>query len=245
MGDNKSAAIKGMLIEISVAGMLVILILGTLNYFNILPLSQTFPFLSVLPSQQKAQVSNNPSIIQRQSSNSPQSATVPAIKVLVESTSPKKFSNSASQTSIKYLEDSYVLANYNRSLGIDIDMTISGSSSSSSGISLGENIYSNSLPRISLYYFSQANSWLLSEDNAGEKKYTTLAKVEKDSIINGKFTLLISRDGKTIKVQPPAGNNITINLSRSLYGSKRSLTITTLVAPNSSLNLNYLRYTLQ
>src|SRR3989338_2164785 len=49
--SKKSSPVRSVLSEIGIAALLVVLILCTLNYFRILPVSQSFPILSFLPQQ--------------------------------------------------------------------------------------------------------------------------------------------------------------------------------------------------
>lgn len=223
---------------------LVVAILFTLNYFNIIPLSNTFSFLSFLPQQGQVRLPSSSS--KRLSTVSPSPKKTPTIQYLVTPNDPKKFTNNSSEYHANPIPNSEVKVL--GSMRIEIEMAIEMSEqvrkSSDSSALLFHNGLSNSKKDyrfLRLFYWPRAKSWMLHFQYAGKSEYLSLLPVPFGKVY-GKFVLNISSDGRQVDIFLPTGEQKTLRLPTSLYATTNKMQSTIQVAPQSRVEVSSFSY---
>lgn len=240
--DNKNSfTFAGLFGEITIVIVLVLTILTTLNYFKIIPLSSTFPFLSFLPQQQKIQfktpisISSPPATLNRSITS----------RLLISPLENKIFNN-------KTINNQYIGVNKSaikptNSLRIDVEMSVSlldNDATGSSGL-----IFKNNFPyekqeyrHVRMFYYAKAKNWLLEFRSQGKSNYFLIAKAPTNGVNFIKFALLIDKKGKNITAIVPGVSSRTFKLADSLYANSRQMNMFAQVAPHSQLNIYSLSY---
>lgn len=226
--------------ELVVTVLLIALILATLNYFSLIPLSETFPSFSFLPKLKTQQKKSPPSKAITQKA--------PTIQYLVAPNNPKTFSNNEDQYVYNPLENSSI-----RVMGpvrIDIEMTVSKlteakeNASTSSSLMFDNGLY-QSLNKdyrfLRLFYSAPHKNWALEYYYGGRSKFLPLLSVGSGEIY-GKFILSISSDGKNVKITLPTGEQKALDLPDSLYTATNKMRSMIQVAPFSQITLHSLSY---
>jgi hypothetical protein len=242
--QGKSSPLGSVITEIIIAAVLVILILGTLNYFSILPLSQSFPFLSFLPQQSGITQLQKTEQSVSSSSGSGTISILPNLRAVVQAVEPQKITNSSASASYKFLPKSGI--KISGPLRIDMEVgavTNSVKASDSDGLMFNNGLkYENKDFRLlRVFYYPKDKNWAIETRANNKSQYSFLAKAPKGTNFL-KITLLISSDGKSITVLTPGAKSKTIPFSDSLYAAGKQMNIATQVAPNSELDIYSLYY---
>ncbi len=248
MDDDKKgkSLLAAGLVEITIVTVLIVAILGTLNYFAVLPLSDTFPFLSFLPQQStqvnpqkrdnqfpQAKIGQN----QDQSSNVRRLIVSPDVKTVTNSTIDYKYDS---------IKDSFIKVTgpvrINIELGFDLTpdaQTASGSGSFMFGSGLGGS--KKDLRILSLFYWPPGKTWALQYLYGEKSEFYNLISMPTGKIY-GRFSLLISGDGKQVTVILPTFEQKAFNLPDSLYTATNQMNSTIQVAPGQTITVSDLNY---
>ena len=245
--EKKKSFLPAVFLELSIIVALVIGILLSLNYFNVLPLSSTFSFFAFLP---KASVVSSPSKvlqIDQKNVNEPNlsqnpngSGTVKRSIISVEA--PRKLINN--ESAYKYFNFPTAAINVKSPLTIDLDVSaIGGEEGQDSGI-----IFNNRLQyadagyaHIRLFYDFDDTKWILEHKANNKSQYISLntSSSDRDSI---KASIFIGQEGKLLKITIAGQKDQNITLQEPLYKTTNSMGIIAKVAPNSELEVSSLSY---
>lgn len=232
--------------EIVIAAVLIIAILGTLNYFAILPLSQTFSFLSFLPRQStqvKPQTQGNQGQQTITNQNQGQFANV---RQLIVPSDIKTFANSTGEFKYNSIKDGYIRVEgpvrINVQMGIDLGPSPQ-ESSDSSGLIFGNGLASskNDLRSVSLLYSPQYKSWILHYYYGEKQEFFYLLSMPTGEVYGG-FSLLISGNGRQVTVTLPNFDQKTFNLHDSLYTAINQMNPSIQVATGQTVTVSSLNY---
>ena len=235
--ENKKGSFLGATIaEILVLVILVILIVSTLNYFGIIRLSQSLPFLSFLPQQ--TQVSNQ---LQKRDSNvNAMQNGKTIVRSIVKADGPQVLENTGSSTLYKFIATSS--AKFTRETRIDLELSVNNMSSPSgiffnNGLEYGDKNYK----ALRVFRADSNKNWLLEYRSQNKSTYTILAKAASRNEFK-KFALLISQNGKTVTILSPGLQQKVLNLSDTFYDADRQMRAHAQVAPQSTLTIYSLSY---
>lgn len=222
--------------------LLVAIIIVTLNYFNVVPLSRTFSLLSFLPQQkdtspQKSLLVGTPPTITKGG---------PTIHYLITPNDPKKFTNDTSEYKHTVISDSTIKVRGELGIDIEIGIDLAGEKSSqSSGFQ-----FTNALPSekdsitLFLYLLPSGREWGIQYRHADSEQIFPLFKVPSGKIY-GKFSLNISSDGRRVSATLPSGEKKTIVLPDTIYSVTNLMSSAVLVAPNLEVSIFSLNYRYQ
>lgn len=224
--------------EVAVIAVLVFLILATLNYFRILPLSDTLPFLSFLPQQSASQRTAKPFAITQTQQKRP-----PFVQQVIAPSDPKIFTNDTKVNKTFPIKGSGTRVI--NGLQIDVEMTLKQDKKSTAAAGFmfdnGLKFDDKNLRRLFLFYWPKSNAWVLSYQYGNQKEFTgNLVRIR--GAIYGKFSLKISKDGRNVVIVLPNGEERTLALKEPLYGVKNTMSARVSVPPNSGLTISSLSY---
>lgn len=230
--------------EIVIVAVLIIAILGTLNYFAILPLSRTFPFLSFLPRQStqvKPQTQDNQGQETRTNQNQGQLANV---RQVIIPSDIKTFTNSTGE--YNPIKDGYIKIEgpirINVQMGIDIGPS-SQEASDGSGLVFGNGLANSikDLRSVSILYSPQYESWILHYYYGEKQEFFYLLSMPTSEVYGG-FSLLISGNGRQATVTLPNFDQKTFNLPDSLYTTTNLMHTSIKVATGQTVTVSSLNY---
>ncbi len=241
--SKKASSLGSTLVEVGVAGVLIILILSTLNYFGILPLSSNFKFLSFLPTQTKSSslfLSPNSGVGKR--GNNALSNVV--TRVLVRPIEPKKLVNGTDNFLFAPIASSSVKIKDN--IRIDMELTNVQGSSATQGSSL---VFRNSFKyqdskyrHLRVFYYPKNKVWILEARSKNKSQFFTLKKENAKGPNFAKVGLIVNPSGKSVTLLVAGKRNKTIVLADSLYDSGKVMNSSVQIAPHSELDIYGLYY---
>lgn len=223
--------------ELVVTVLLIALILATLNYFSLIPLSETFPSFSFLPKLKTQQ--KKPTQLQSNTQKTP------TIQYLVAPNNPKTFSNNTSDFLYEVFPNESI-----RVLGpITIAVELTVEDDSKNGNKSSSYMFDNGLYQslnkdyrfLRVFYYAPDKNWAVEYYYGGESKFLSLISVGSGEIY-GKFVLSISSDGKEVKITLPTGQEKTFALPDSLYTATNKMRSIIQVAPTSEVSVISLSY---
>lgn len=249
MENKKSSGIleffKVSVAEIIFVLLLVVLVLTTLNYFKIISLSKTFPFLSFLPSitseNLKQDRTTKPTSSINRNSN---------IKTIITPNAPKTVNNTASEYLYITLPDGAVKVA--GGIRIDVELYIEMGEATKSSSDSSAFLFTNGLARsrgdfrfLRLFFWPPAKEWTVLYHHEGTNQYSKpilIVSKEPADKAYGKFSLIISRDGKSVTTISPTGEQKILQLDDSLYTTTNQMFSAVQVAPNSKITIISLSY---
>ncbi len=224
-------------VEGLVVVLLSVLILATLNYFNILPISQNLRFLSFLPQQTRIQVTNKPSALLP-------NGTSGTIRTLVRPVTPLLISNDKNEYLYVPIQNSEI--EVNGQIRIDAElMDNSTSDSSTSGIIFRNGIKPDDAgyQHLRVFYNPKDQNWLLEHKDNNKAQYYGISPKNDDPQFNfRRISLILSEDGKTITLLISGVPGKTITLLNSMFLPSNKMNMMAGVAPGSELNIYGLYY---
>lgn len=231
--------------EVAIAAVLIIAILGTLNYFAILPLSNTFSFLSFLP-QQSNQTKLSRGNQRQQTTKGSSQDQISQLTQLIVPSNAKTFTNSASEDKYNVIKGSEIRVmgplKINVEMGIELASAVE-KASGSSGLVFGNGLIQSpkDLGFIRLFYYPPGRNWALGYYHGDNSEFYNLLSMPTGEIY-GKFSLLISENGRQVTVTLPTSENKTFNLPDSLYTATNQMSSTIQVAPGHTVTVSSLSY---
>ncbi len=245
--DNKpkNSTLSAFFLEVGIAAVLVILILGTLNYFGIIPLSKSFPFLSFLPSQSQGQNYLGQFGL---APNQPNSKVLPNLngktirtRGIVIPTSPKTFVNNGS--TILYSPIASGGAKFTRQARVDVELTVNnGASGSGILFTNGKKFADKDYKAFRIFHNGEKNNWQAEYRSQNKSTYTMLVKSTSKGNEFRKIAFIISANGKVFTIFVSGVPSKIIQLSDSFYGAGQQIFASVQVAPKSELEINSLYY---
>lgn len=247
--------INSFIFELVLIGLFSVIILITLNYFNIIPISSVFPALSFLPQQNSVQKiintasqddisffnNNFPNLASCDNSNIDNSLI---LNQIISCTNPQKFINS----NVKNETDYQVIPNTDDpgligDKGVQINLALKAQTNGKddTGIMFGGDSTEN---RFYIAYYPQQNAWGI-QFLFGNKVTEFIPIYTPSSISNAQrafFSVKVAEDEKTISIIFPNGVIYSYSSDKNFYTKAGSLPITIVLYKNSNMfiyNLNY------
>ncbi len=242
--------LKTFVIETILIVFLSSFILFTLNYFNLIPLSDIFPVFYALPKLQSQSSSfilgRNDDSYFFNSNYANLSACNPhlennlSLNNLVSCSNPMIIKNIGKDVIFKLISNPFSPGE-NVQLQINIALKlIPGKGYKTGGIILGGGPNEN---RIFISYNSPSKTWGINVIYADKQtQYQPIYSVADNSVQRSFFSLLISTDGKQVSIISPNGLLQTFSLTGSLYSKDGSITATAAVGPDTELDIYSLNY---
>lgn len=234
MENGKKGSVNSLIVEFLVAVALIIGIIFTLNYFNVVPLSNEFSFLSFLPHQ----AITNPITEPSQTTINQEMGT--SVVGVVRSIQPLTADNSGNGSYLYQLIPGGSLT-LSKSTRIDVELSTTVSSGSGGIIFANKNKYTDlAYKAIHVFLNQPKNNWLLEYRSQSKSNYLFLVKGGGDNF--KKFTLIIPSDGKSITVLSPAFEAKTLKLQDPVFSGENKLDALIEVAPKSKTVIYSLYY---
>ena len=243
--DKKGSGLSSVITEVAIAAVLVVLILGTLNYFAILPLSKTFPFLSFLPAQSTQGEPKTGNQGQQTRTNQNQ-GRASQVRQLIVPSDVKTFANSTSEYKYNPIKDGGIKVagpvRINVEIGIDL-VPSDQKASDSSGLIFGNGLAKSQkdFRFLRLFLWPPGKGWGLEYHYAGKSEFYSLLSMPTGEIY-GRFSILISGNGKQVTVTTPTFEQKTFNLPESLYTTTNQMDSSIQVAPGQTVTVSLLNY---
>lgn len=237
--DRRSALVSFLragFAEIIIIIFLISAILGTLNYFSILPLSNTFPFLSFLPRQSQQKTLNKITKVTQK----PQQETV---RYLITSDDPKSFTNSTNSYQYNLIPGNAIKVPKEITINVEIDIKDKASKNASTSALMFDNGSYNSKDNykfLRLFYNQNGKNWALQYHYNNNKFFNLLNQPL--GKVHGRFSINISSDGKNLSILLPTGERKSIQLPDSLYSASSQMRTHVQVAPGSEVTISSLSY---
>jgi len=231
MDGNKKTAVQGLIIEAGIAGFLVILILITLNYFNILPISDSFSFLSFLPRQGAAGVQV-------------QNGSGTRMKLVVRPVNPLLSANGTKNTLFTPIASSSV--NVTRQFRIETEVSDNGGKASTLGggltIKNTKKFSDNDYRHLRIFYYPKNKNWLLEARSKNKSQFFFLTRAPLKGANFEKITLIVNSKGDGVTVLVPGIPERTFKLNDSLYDAGSQLNALISTPSKSEFDLYSLSY---
>jgi hypothetical protein len=233
---KRSKLAKAALKEAIIILALTLLIIVTLNYFGMVPLSRNFPALTFLPVSGSLKVDDPKDEIIEDQKNLQTRSIVPEENPLVLT-----HSGDTQQAEYPLIEQSAFKPV--QDMVIDLDLSAEPGSEGS-GIMFGSNFPSQTLRRILyLTYYSQGKTWILRFENSGKSVQANIP-VSEDLVdkIRAKFTIRISQNGKVVYADIGQKDPIKLNLPSTLYDPNAETVAVAQIPSSTTLKINLLKY---
>lgn len=233
--DSKTPNPFSLIVEILVVLVLFVLSLSVLNYFNILPVTKTLPFLSFLPS--KTAISQGQAASGVPVADDKAKAQV-VIQNVVTPDKPVEVKNDKKEYDFKALENSSIKVEW--PITIDFEMAfdvLNAEGKDSSGLAWGNEFpYTDNKQRVlSILRYPPENTWMMAYHADGKDTYFPLQKDDQKKAF-AKIRMTISADGKEVTLSGQGINN-KFTLPSSLYENSSLMTMSAQTAPNTKLDI--------
>lgn len=232
MNEKKTSPLKFAIGEVLVVISLCFLIIVTLNYFKILPLSENFGFLAGLPQQS--------------TSSSPQGGKPKGdisdqifVRSVVMPFRPLIIKNTSTQTESQYVATSTAKL-YKSSINVQM---VVADKSDTTGISFANDKKYTTKEYRSLQIFRDIKSqnWMLQYITGSDSTYTYLT-----SSYNGNdfknFTIMIENNGRNLTILSPSFVSKKITLPSSFYEFGNNIHASANVGPGATFTIFSLTY---
>ncbi len=245
-GDKKGSGLSSVITEVAIAAVLVALILGTLNYFAILPLSNTFSFLSFLPQQSigvKPQTRGNQG---QQATTGQNQGRTSQVRQLIVPSDVKTFSNPTSEYKYNSIKDNGIKVTgpvrINVEMGVDLAPSAQ-KASDSSGLIFGNGLAKSKkdFRFLRIFYWPPSKNWSLQYQYGEKPEFFNLLSMPTGEIY-ARFSILISGNGRQVTVTLPTLEQKTFNLPDSLYTATNQMGSSIQVAPGQTVTVSSLNY---
>lgn len=177
-------------------------------------------------------------------SNTPVS-TAPSKKI-ISPNAPQTFTNTKTKGLQTVIKNSQITVTKPVTLKVSIKIKTENKDKKATNGILFTNDTSNSLAKpdqvnsLYLFYYHPHNTWVLRYRYQKTNKFYTISTPPADSI-SGDFTILITNDGKTVKVNSPSGEK-TIQLPTFLYTITNRMVAKVQIEPQSTVEISSLTY---
>lgn len=241
MDQEKEQSLKTGLSAIVMLVLLISAVLLTLNYFEVVPLSKTFSFLSFLPAQSRIKsgsldtsVGGLPPRQQRSGGVRREEGTQ---KNVITAGNPLVVENSSA--GLKYQPINNAFVNPTGELIIETELSVGQEGTGSTGIFLTNGLSNNDSDRrqLGVFYDTKIQNWLI-EYKAGNKSEFRRLGVKERFV---KLRMAIVPEGNSVLVNSGLENK-KIYFSGSIYDSGTKMNARIQVGPNSELTINSLSY---
>ncbi len=228
--------------EASLIFFLLILMLATFNYYNLIPLSQTFSFLAFLPQKggqaglTNSEISFFKNNLVNLSSCNPITNDI-SLNNVVECDKPIKTLNNKNKVMYTTVPNSEVLGTN----GIQINLAIgvnAGTTRNRCGVILGGGPDKN---RIFISYDLSGQWGVIFLYKNKVMDFIPIYSPSTSYPLLANFSIRVSKDGKTIAILSPDGIIHIFNLEDSVFDNG-TIPATVVTAPNSSVTLYQLNY---
>ena len=242
--DKKEPLLKVVLIEFSIIAFLVIIISAILNYFSILPLSNTFSFLSFLPKQKlfNQKINNNPNLTLETNKPQVKPNAFSKFSVVIPS-KPQIITNPDDKYIFRVINGSYykILPNVEMKIDVEIETLTNGKSDETTGLIFADDLKKTNAKSLFLFYYQKTKTWGLRYKHGNTTKYLPISE-DITPQPSFKATFYIDANGKEIYSVLSNGAKKALILPESMYEETRVINAIAQVSPLATLKINSLNY---
>lgn len=239
--EKKDFSLSAVLLQSGIIVVLVIGILVSLNYFNLLPLSSSFSFLSFLPKEKIVPSQIKP--VQVEQKNTAQKPNIIAERQVISSDTQTFVNKDDKKYLYQVIKTSSLNIPINTKVKIDAELTVTavGDEQNINGLLFGDDLAKTDAKYLMLFYYPKDKSWDLGYRHGDKKVFLNIAQNSGEKI-STKISLSVSLDGTMVYVGLPNGGVKTLNLPESMYEDSRRLFTIAQAGPKASLEVTSLKY---